>query len=225
MILAIDTATRWTGLALYDGTAVLMEAGWYSTNTQTMELAPSIDSLLHRVGLQASGLKAIAVALGPGSYTGLRVGLALAKGIALAHQTPLIGVPTLDIVAHGVGQRDGRLLIACEAGRTRVCTAVYTWHKHAWQAQSAPIVTTWETLLPTLDGPHTFIGEITAEAARLIRTTHKAFHLASPTLSTRRAACLAEIGWTRLRQGKTDDPQTVAPIYLHDPAGAVNRKP
>ena len=76
----------------------------------------------------------MAVALGPGSYTGLRIGLGFAKGLALANQIPLIGVPTLDILAASVGELPGRLLLAAEAGRTRVCVAVYQWQKRqGWQ--------------------------------------------------------------------------------------------
>ncbi|MCA9960226.1 MAG: hypothetical protein KC443_14390, partial [Anaerolineales bacterium] len=68
MILAIDTATRWTGLALHDGTAVIAEAGWRSINTQTIELSPAIAGLLQRADTDSGELKGIAVAIGPGSY-------------------------------------------------------------------------------------------------------------------------------------------------------------
>ena len=114
MILAIDTATRWTGLALYDGTAVIAEHGWHGINNQTVELAPSIENILERGKIDAGDLRGIAVAIGPGSYTGLRVGLAVAKGMALAYHIPLVGVPTLDIVAAGFGKLNGRLLVAVE---------------------------------------------------------------------------------------------------------------
>ena len=94
MILAIDTATDWMGLALHDGSSVLAEFGWRSRRTQTIELAPAVAQLWARTGVSAGDLSAIAVAIGPGSYTGLRVGLALAKGIALGQKLPLVGVPT-----------------------------------------------------------------------------------------------------------------------------------
>ncbi|MCB8969073.1 MAG: tRNA (adenosine(37)-N6)-threonylcarbamoyltransferase complex dimerization subunit type 1 TsaB [Chloroflexota bacterium] len=221
MILAIDTATRWTGLALHDGTAVIAEAGWRSINTQTIELSPAIAGLLKRADTDSGELKGIAVAIGPGSYTGLRVGLAVAKGIALAHQTPLLGVPTLDIVAAGFGALDGKLVIVAEAGRTRVCAAVYRWNgRKGWQANAAPIIESWPNLLDTLaDEPITFAGEITLDAAKQIRAANKAYRLATPAASTRRAGCLAEIGWQRLRKGQLDDVASLAPIYLKDPGG------
>lgn len=221
MILAIDTATRWTGLALHDETAVIAEVGWRSINTQTIELSPAIAGLLQRAGIHSSDLKGIAVAIGPGSYTGLRVGLAVAKGIALAHQTPLLGVPTLDIVAAGFGSLPGNLAVVAEAGRTRICAAVYAWNgRKGWQAAATPVIESWPNFLSTLsDEPITFAGEITAEAARQIRAASKVYRLATPAASTRRAGCLAEIGWQRLRKGQLDDAASLAPIYLKAPGG------
>ncbi|MDX1414745.1 MAG: tRNA (adenosine(37)-N6)-threonylcarbamoyltransferase complex dimerization subunit type 1 TsaB, partial [Candidatus Promineifilaceae bacterium] len=99
MILALDTATRWTGLALHDGKRIIAEQGWSSKYTQTVELTPAVARLLATADFQVADLQAIAVAIGPGSYTSLRVGLAVAKGLSMAHQIPLIGVPTLDIIS------------------------------------------------------------------------------------------------------------------------------
>jgi tRNA threonylcarbamoyladenosine biosynthesis protein TsaB len=220
MILAIDTATRWAGLALHDGTAVIAEAGWRSYNNHTVELSPAIGDMLTRARITMSDLKGIAVAIGPGSYTGLRVGLALAKGLALANQTPLLGTPTLDILAAAFGPLDGQLLVAAEAGRGRVCAALFRWQTgRGWQAQGEPVIESWEEILAGLAGPTTFTGEITPAAAKLIRVTGKHFHLASPAASVRRAGYLAEIGWQRLRKGQVDDASALAPIYLRDPAG------
>ncbi|MFQ5398017.1 MAG: tRNA (adenosine(37)-N6)-threonylcarbamoyltransferase complex dimerization subunit type 1 TsaB [Anaerolineae bacterium] len=220
MILAIDTATRWAGLALHDGTAVITEVGWRCANTHTIEITPAIGEMLGRAGIEVGDLKAIAVAIGPGSYTGLRVGLAIAKGLALAHQTPLIGVPTLDIVAAAFGPLSGQLLVTAAAGRTRVCAAVYRWQADGgWQAEATPVVETWENLLAGLEGETFFAGEITPEAAELIQTASPQFHVTLPAASTRRAGYLAELGWHRFRQGRFDDAQSVVPIYLRDPAG------
>jgi tRNA threonylcarbamoyladenosine biosynthesis protein TsaB len=220
MILAIDTATRWTGLALFDGKSVIAEQGWRGANTQTEELTPAIAALLHRCGVEAAELKAIAVAIGPGSYTSLRVGLAVAKGLSLAHQIPLIGVPTLDIVASSVGLRTGSLLVAVEAGRERVVAGLYRWdERKGWQPSEKPIVESWETILFHLENPTTFAGEISPEAAKLIRASKKPFHLVPAAASARRAGYLAETGWQRLRQGLVDDAATLAPVYIRDPAG------
>ncbi len=120
MILAIDTATKWTGLALHDGRSLIAESGWYSSYNQTVELAPAVLQMLHISEIPAADLSAVALAIGPGSYTGLRIGLGFAKGIALANQLQLIGVPTLDILASALPRSEGTMVITAEAGRKRV---------------------------------------------------------------------------------------------------------
>ena len=220
IILAIDTATRWTGLALHDGKTVIAEQGWRSVNTQTIELTPAIGQLLSRANVNAADLRAVAVAIGPGSYTSLRVGLAVAKGLSLAHQIPMVGVPTLDIAAASIGLRTGSLVVVVEAGRKRVIAGMYRWQeKKGWQASERPIIETWETLLFHLETSTTFAGEISPEAAKLIRATKKPFYLVPAAASVRRAGYLAEIGWQRMRQGLVDDAASLAPSYLRDPSG------
>jgi tRNA threonylcarbamoyladenosine biosynthesis protein TsaB len=220
IILALDTATRWTGLALHDGKTVIAEQGWRSLHTQTVELTPAIGQLLARADINAADLRAIAVAIGPGSYTSLRVGLAAAKGLSLAHQIPLIGVPTLDILAASIGLRTGSLVVVVEAGRKRVVAGMYRWQeKRGWQASERPIIETWETLLFHLETSTTFAGEISPEAAKLIRASKKPFYLVPAAASVRRAGYLGEIGWQRMRQGLVDDAALLAPTYLRDPSG------
>jgi len=220
MILAIDTATRWTGLALFDGKTVIAEQGWRGTNTQTVELTPAIGALLSRSDLDAADLKAISVAIGPGSYTSLRVGLAVAKGLSLAHQIPLVGIPTLDIIALSIGLRTGSLLVAVEAGRKNVVAGLYRWQeKKGWQPSEKPVIESWETILFHLENPTTFAGEISPEAAKMIRASKKPFYLVPAAASVRRAGYLAEAGWQRWRKGLVDDAASLSPNYLRDPAG------
>jgi tRNA threonylcarbamoyladenosine biosynthesis protein TsaB len=221
MLLAIDTATSWTGLALHDGEAIVAEWGWRARNTQTMELAPAVMQLLGQAAAAATDLQAIAIALGPGSYTGLRIGLGFAKGFALANQIPLVGIPTLDILAAGLGELPGSLLLVAEAGRTRVCVAMYRWQKRfGWRTEQKPENLTWEEVLTKLttdeSGPVYFAGEIAPAPARLIRGRSRNFHLLAAAAQPRRAGFLAELGWQRLRKNQTDNAATLTPIYLRD---------
>ncbi len=220
MILAIDTATRWLGMALHSGTAVVAEMGWRCLNNHTIELTPNLQLMMQRANVTTADLDGIAVTIGPGSYTGLRVGMALAKGLALANQTPLLGIPTLDIVAAAFGPFPGQLWVVAEAGRTRICTAPYEWENgRGWVASQTPVIESWESLLPTLEGRVTFAGEITAQAAKQIKAADRTFQIMPPATAVRRAGYLAELGWRRLRADDLDDAQTLAPVYLRDPAG------
>src|SRR5574338_1026705 len=99
MLLAVDTSTAQVGLAIYDGSQVISEYAWRSSQRHTVELAPAVFELLTRCGLKMDDIRALGVALGPGSFTSLRVGLSLVKGLALSKHIPLVGIPTLDILA------------------------------------------------------------------------------------------------------------------------------
>lgn len=222
MLLAVDTATKWTGLALHDGQKIVAESGWYSTNNQTVELAPTVAKMLLQSGIAASDLSAIAVSIGPGSYTGLRIGLGFAKGLSLANQTRLIGVPTLDILAAAMPRTEGQLVVVAEAGRKRICSGIYSWTAgKGWQSSGEPTIGDWSKLLDEVEEPATFTGEISAASSKLIRSSKKELKVTSAASAVRRAGFLAEIGWKRLKRGWTDDPGELAPIYLRDPAGAI----
>ena len=95
MLLAVDTSTQWVGLALYDGAQVLNETVWRTHNHHTVELAPALDTVLKSTAIRPEGLQALGVALGPGSFTSLRIGLAVVKGLALALHLPAHNAPAL----------------------------------------------------------------------------------------------------------------------------------
>ena len=226
MILAVDTATRWTGIALHDGLKVIAELGWHAVNTQTVELAPTVTDLLRKTNVDAADLTGLAVTIGPGSYTGLRVGMGFAKGFALAHNVPLVGINTLDVVVASFGRLDGPLVPICEAGRTRVCAATYRYYsRKAWQVKVEADIYTWDDLLAQVPEGATFAGEISAESRRRIRQSDKGLSVVSPARNVRRAAQLAELAAHRIRKRDYDDAASLVPIYLREPGGGKKVTP
>jgi tRNA threonylcarbamoyladenosine biosynthesis protein TsaB len=214
MLLAVDTSTATVGLAIYDGAQVIGEYIWRSNQHHTVELAPAVAELLARSGLTMENIKALGVALGPGSFTSLRVGLSLVKGLALARHLPLVGIPTLDIYAALQPVAKIPLLAAIQAGRGRLAVGWYKGAKNGWQAKGPARVATVEALLDEIKSPTMVCGELTA-AERQKLAGKPEIHLASPAQSVRRPAVLAELAWRRWRAGHADDEATLAPIYLH----------
>src|SRR5215218_3300084 len=100
MLLAIDTSTNQTGLACYDERGLLGECVWQSGRDHSAQLLPQLTLLLRHLGRAPADIRAVGVALGPGSWSGLRVGMSSAKGFALARGVPIIGVGTLDALLH-----------------------------------------------------------------------------------------------------------------------------
>ena len=216
MLLAIDTSTRSVGVALYDGDQIWNETTWTSQDYHTVELAPGIQDVLQKSGVEIADLEVIAVAIGPGSFTGLRIGLAVAKGIALARHIPILGVPTLDIVALATPLMPGSALAAVlRVGRGRLAVGWYQAERTGWRSSQKIEVLTAPDLADRIQEPTLVCGELTEDDRRLLGRKRKVVHLLSPARSLRRPGYLAEIGWRRWRAGKVDDPATLAPIYLH----------
>jgi tRNA threonylcarbamoyladenosine biosynthesis protein TsaB len=218
MLLALDTSTRAVGVALYDGTQVLSESLWISQDHHTVDLAPAVAAALAKPGAQVADLQALAVAIGPGSFTGLRIGLALAKGMALAHHLPLIGIPTLDVLAQAQPVNDMPLAAVLRAGRNRLAVGWYHALHDTWKSTGKIEVLTAADLAQAIQRPTRVCGELMDEERRLLARKRKNVLLSSPAQSVRRPAFLAEIGWQRWQAGQVDDPAFLAPIYLHTSA-------
>jgi tRNA threonylcarbamoyladenosine biosynthesis protein TsaB len=213
MLLALDTATQALAIALHDGQQVLVEQMWTGNRYQTELLAPEVALSLRRLGLTARSLTAVAVAAGPGSYTGLRVGMALAKGIALAHSLPLVGIPTLDILAQAQPAGDYELLALLQAGRGRVAALWYKWSATGWTAQGRPESLDWPGVAARTTAPTWVCGDIGREG-RSELSSLPGILFAPPALCVRRPAILADMGWQRLRVDPRPDPAALVPDYL-----------
>lgn len=214
MLLAVDTSTSLVGMALYDGDQVLGEMTWTTKQHHTTELSPALSGLLKRCGLTMSMIHALGVAIGPGSFTSLRVGLSLVKGIALARNLPVMGISTLDVIAAAQPISKHPLVAVLQAGRTRVAFGVYKSHKSGWQAEGPVRSGTLDELIAEIETPTVIAGELTSEERKKI-AKRKTMELASPTLCVRRPAVLAELAWRRWQENQVDDAAALAPIYLH----------
>jgi tRNA threonylcarbamoyladenosine biosynthesis protein TsaB len=215
MLLALDTSTRTAGIALYDGVQILAETIWTSRDYHTRDLAPVVDEALQRSGIKMSALQAVGVATGPGSFTGLRIGLALAKGIAFGCRIPIIGIPTLDFLAAAQTTSELPLLAILHAGRGRLAVGSYHFQKGLWIADGKMEILDIESLSQRITRPTIVCGELTEAERQALARKRKNVILASPARSLRRPGYLAELAWRRWQAGQVDNPVTLAPLYLH----------
>jgi tRNA threonylcarbamoyladenosine biosynthesis protein TsaB len=164
MLVAIDTSTQWIGIALYDGVRVLAEHNWRSQNYHTTELVPAIADMLANASVKPSQLSGVGVALGPGSFTGLRIGLSAAKGLALGQNLPIAGVPSLEILVASSLAYARPMIAMLKVGRGRF----------AWPASAIPVqlgqitrntVDDIKTIAASIASPHYVVGEMAAERA------------------------------------------------------------
>ena len=235
MLLAIDTSTYDACLALSDSATLLAELNWRVGQRHGSELLERARWLLRGQGVEMRQLDGIAVALGPGSFNGVRVALATAKALAFALATPLYGVPTLDMIAWGARLSADPIWALLEAGRGEVYAACYAsesadavWRPQPMEvgegtgekadAVSAYSITTPAALAARISGPVVFAGEWRAETrAALADTLGQRARFTSP-LAGRRGAWLAELAQARAQRGETDDPHALEPLYVRRPA-------
>lgn len=221
MLLAIDTATRYLNLALFDGQDLIAEQGWRTANQHNRLLAPAIEQVLAICEIPMDDLTAIAVTTGPGSYTGLRIGISLAKGLASVRQLPLIGISTLDMLALGQSFQNTRygLLTILQAGRGRISVGEYQVKKGRWEATKEPYNSTWDNLLATLDDSYYITGEVDESGKKAIEAAKEkqaSLTLIEPANRIRRAGILAQEAWRRWQDHPTDDfsPAKLLPVYI-----------
>lgn len=216
MLLAIDTATQFASIALYDEHAVWAERSWFSEHNHTVELMPAIADMFAQAARTPAHLRGVAVAIGPGSFTGMRIGLSVAKGLCLALDIPIKGVPTLDVLARRFEGSQLPLCAVVHAGRGRFCAGLYAQGEDGWGRQGPFHLLGPEGLPNLAQGRTIFCGELDDEARQALSAAlgEKAV-LASPAQAVRRAAVLAEIAWPAIAAGEGDDLAALSPIYLH----------
>lgn len=214
-LLAIDASTEQASIALFDGGS-LAELSWLAGRNQTTAMLAEIARLAALAGCDPQAdLGCVAVATGPGMFNGLRVGMSIAKGFALASGLDLIGVPTLAIAAHPFAASAMPVVAVAAAGRKRLL-----WRRFA-ATTLTPIAKPTNGLFDDLrndlvNGAEDAVvtGELSQEQWAALAVTPGVIPAPAPA-HLRRAGSLAAIGWRRWKSGEIDDPVALEPTYLH----------
>jgi tRNA threonylcarbamoyladenosine biosynthesis protein TsaB len=230
MILAIDTSTEMASIALYRPShGVLFEQSWLSGREQTTQLMPNVQRAMSLVGTAPRDLTGIAVATGPGSFSGVRIGISAAKSIAYALEIPIWGVPSLDALAYQqVAVTAAQVCAVLSMGRGRLAWAIYRTKGTRWQRLTPYGNSTAAELAEQVSGMESnvanlFCGEISPETAAVLNERlGKDAAIAPAASGVRRAAYLAELALQRANRGEADDPATLQAIYLQPPTPAAS---
>lgn len=160
LILALELSTMCGSIALVCPDLCLYEQSLFSNRTHSKRLIQQIDGAFSESGLSLNDIDAIAVSLGPGSFTGLRIALGTVKGLAMALKKMVIGVPTLDALAHQLPIIPEQICPILDARKREVYTALYKYDSHGKLLKlSRYQVISPETLASELDEPTLFIGD------------------------------------------------------------------
>jgi tRNA threonylcarbamoyladenosine biosynthesis protein TsaB len=213
VLLAIDTSTDNAGLALYDG-EWLSESTWNAGRNQTVGLLEEIRRLLESNHLEFDSIRAIGVAVGPGTFNGLRVGLSTAKGLAYGLSVPILGVDTLEIVAYPFRRMNQSIRAFVPAGRGRAVCADYRRRNERWGRHGELRNIPFAQLVERVAEPMLLVGEFPSGTGIDI-ADDSLIELPSVAERTRRPGILAEIAYRRWDANDTDDIAGLEPMYVH----------
>lgn len=213
MELSIDTASELASIALSNEGVLVAEMTWRCRRNHTVELLPSVEKLFGQVGASKDDVSAVFVCIGPGMYTGLRVGVTAAKAMAHALGVPIVGVGRLELDAYPHASFDRDIVAVHKAGRGELAWAMY--RGAPWRETMRPTLSKPEELVGAVRERTLFVGEIDDALPKLLG---KLAVVASPAASVRRAGALAELAYRRLAAGRADEAALLAPVYLRPPA-------
>jgi tRNA threonylcarbamoyladenosine biosynthesis protein TsaB len=215
LILALDTATDQGSLALVEGETLLAEDFLESAGTYLSRLLPGVAALFAAAGREPADLGAVGVSLGPGNFTGLRIGIATAKALAWSLGCPLVPVPTMEVLAAQCPFQPQPIGVILDAKRNEVFWGVYRCPAERPEVVAGPVRLPLAELACRLTPPLVLTGPgVEILAAFIQGPCSEGITLAPPERRYPRAATLASLALSRLEAGLTASPQQLAPTYL-----------
>lgn len=220
MLLALNTSTMQYGLALMEpGGGVVAEHFLAQGRGHYGHLMPALDFLLGACGVAPRDLQALAVAIGPGSFTGLRVGLTTAKGLSHALHLPLMGISSLEALARQIPFAPGPVAPVLTSRRGELFTALFEPDTRRGLVRAKA-----DTSLPVEAFGEVFPGEVifvgndyAKQAPALAEAVGETLRLAPPSVWGLKASSIAALAWDRWQAKDFDDAVSLSPIYLRPP--------
>ena len=216
-ILGIESSSLVASAAEVENEVTLAEYTVNYKKTHSQTLLPMIDEMMRLLDMEPSAVDAIAVSGGPGSFTGLRIGSATAKGLGLALKKPLIHVPTLDAMAYGLFGASGLICPMMDARRQQVYTGIYRFEERfeIVMEQSALAVADLAERLNALGERVIFLGDgVPVYEKQLAETLTVPYCFAPAHVNRQRAASVAALGAVYFAEGKTETAAEHKPDYL-----------
>ena len=217
-VLALEASTLAGGVALLDDDRLVAEYVLDVSLTHSERMLATIDGVLRDARWTPRDLDGLAVAVGPGSFTGLRVAVSTIKGLALALSVPVAAVPTLDAMAAAVPFACLPVCAVIAARRNEVYACLYRWHENGMRREWKYVALTPAALAERLTEPVIVAGD----GAALVASPHARLLPAPRRLPA--PACVGILGLERLRSGEVVKPADLAPLYVRPPEAELKRR-
>ncbi len=224
-ILAIDSSGLVASVAVVEDDITIAEYTVNYKKTHSQTLLPMLDELKHMTALDLHTIDAVAVAAGPGSFTGLRIGSATAKGLGLALDIPIIPVPTVDALAYNLYGSDRLICPVMDARRDQVYTGLYVFRKAAGQGEGYSMCTVEKQCAVDISqiverinelGQETvFLGDgVSVYREQIADRIQVDYSFAPACCNRQRASCVAALGMLLYSNGIAETAADHAPDYL-----------
>lgn len=215
IVLALDSSAATLSVALLRDTAPLAERGWRARRPHGEALIPAIEATLRDAQLTLDAIGMIAVATGPGSFNGIRGGIAVATGLALARGLPTVGVPTLDALAYA---QAGRAKVVCAllpAGRGELYGASFSGTWRDWRRRGGYTVAPLDQHLRDLPAGTLLCGELPEDIVE--QATTRGLTCAPAVASFARASYVGALAAARVAEAGFDAAASLHALYLRRP--------
>ena len=221
-ILAVDSSGLVASVAVVEEDNLLVEYTMNYKRTHSQTLLPMLDEVKRMIDLDLDSVDAIAVAAGPGSFTGLRIGSATVKGLGLALKKPIVEVPTLEGLAFNLCGTSHLVCPLMDARRNQVYTGIYRfvpvgaeWKMENVQEQCAVDVTEILNICNELNEPVIFLGDgVPVYKAQIAENCKVPYTFATAGMNRQRAASIASLGVVYAKMGKLVTAAEHEPEYL-----------
>jgi tRNA threonylcarbamoyladenosine biosynthesis protein TsaB len=223
-LLAVDTSTPTGGVAVVQNDRVVAAIQVTSKKTHARRVMSAIDTALHMALMDVGQLDGYVVTVGPGSFTGLRIGISAVKGLGFATNKPAAGVSTLEVLAYPFAWFPHLVCPMLDARKEQVYSALYQWGGNGPSEKIAPeCVVDPAGWLDTIDGQCLFVGDGAMLYRRLIEDKLGGRAMfAPPCLNTLQVAVVAEIGLKEFEKGNGVDVAHLAPRYIRSSDAEIN---
>ena len=215
-ILGVDTSTPIGSVGLIDGERFVAEHTLSIVKAHSSRLMPAIDQILKWGDLTVHDLDACAVGIGPGSFTGIRIGVGTIKSLCYALKKPIIGISTLEAIAYNLRYTDKLICPILDARKDEVYGALFRGGQHLLR-KSDDLCVPIELLLGQIDDDVIFVGDGLRRYAPVVQEQFGAdVPLADPIFNVPRGASIARVGYDRLLNGQSGDYFSLTPNYVRD---------
>ncbi|HUB26853.1 MAG TPA: tRNA (adenosine(37)-N6)-threonylcarbamoyltransferase complex dimerization subunit type 1 TsaB [Tepidisphaeraceae bacterium] len=216
--LAIETSGRIGSVAICADGKVLAEQSFQHGLQHAARILPEIDALCRAQSWQPSQIDELYVSTGPGSFTGLRIGVTMAKAMAISTGVRLVAVPTLGVLAANAPPEATNLIIVLDAKRNQIFTARFErMPGQAWTEKEPAHLDDLSSMLSRSGRPVWVLGEGIPWHEKFIDRSDSQIRIVPPTMWQARASAVAAIGWELARAGQFADPMTLTPVYVRRP--------